>query len=83
VSHDALGEPTNLVCCAVQLFIFFVSSNQLSMLLKFSGDGVDDGVRRVQPDSSVGYLGCEVCHVVMYDDMGFAWTLVDMMGVVC
>jgi hypothetical protein len=54
-----------------------------SAFVTFSSDGVNDCVRRVQLDSSVDYLGCEVCYVVLYDDVGFAWTLVDMVGVMC
>jgi hypothetical protein len=53
--------------------------NQLSVLVTFSGDGVNDGV---QLDSSVGDLSCEVRHVVMDADVRFVWMPVDMVCVV-
>jgi hypothetical protein len=53
------------------------------MFITFSSDGVDDGVRGVQLDGSVGDLRSEICHVVMDEDMGLWWTLIHMVGVVC
>jgi hypothetical protein len=83
VWHDAFGEPTKLIYCDVQPVIFVVSTNELSMLTTLSCDGINRGVRGVQLDNSVGNLSGEVHHVVVNDDVGFARTVVNMVGMVC
>jgi hypothetical protein len=83
VWHYTLGEPTKIVCYAVQPFIFFGSTYKLRVFITFSDDGVNDGVCGVQLGSSVGDLSCENFHVMMDDGMGFAWALIVMVGVLC
>jgi hypothetical protein len=86
VWQDTIGESTKLVCCAVQSFIFLGSTYKLSVLVTVTGDRVDDSVCGVQIGSSVGDLSCEICHVLMDDDMGFTLALfgmVDVVDVVC
>jgi hypothetical protein len=53
------------------------------MLVTLSCDGVDDGVRGVQLDSSVGNLSGEVFHVVVNNYVGFVWAVVRVVGMVC
>jgi hypothetical protein len=57
--------------------------DELSMLVTLSFDGVDDSVRRVHLDSSLGNVSDEVCHVVVNDDVGFMWMGVGMVGMAC
>jgi hypothetical protein len=69
VGQDAVCKPTKLIFCAIQPLIFAVASNELSMLITLSCDGIDDGVRRVHLDGSVCDLRGEVRHGMVYNDV--------------
>jgi hypothetical protein len=63
--------------------MFVISVNELSILVTIFCDGVDDGVRGVQLDNSVGNLSGEVFHVVVNDDVGLVRKVVRVVGMVC
>jgi hypothetical protein len=76
VGQDTICKPATFIWCAIYPLIFSAALNELIMLVTFSCDGVDDGVRGVQLDGSVGNIRGEYCIGMVYDDVGIMWTVV-------
>jgi hypothetical protein len=75
-------KPAKFICCAIYPLIFVVALNELSLRITLFCEGVDDGVRGVQLDGSVGDMRGEVGHAMVYDDVGIVWKVVHVVDMV-